>query len=204
MAKLNPLDTSRWTRDDFIREARLQTDAIQRLNVWLRLGYSLVAVGFLLGYGGFYGGFGVGWGIVGVVALVLGVLMSVVLKVGTTNAKKNVEALMGEAGVGLEELNRQKRAEAAAEGKKRAEARAGKVGRKMDGFTKAGEEFSGEVREVRPPGRPRRRRRKSGRTRSAKAALWRCLAVRVSGRSAPAHWLRPGATNRITIAVVYV
>ncbi len=51
MAKLNPLDTSRWTRDDFIREARLQTDAIQRLNVWLRLGYSLVAVGFLLGYG---------------------------------------------------------------------------------------------------------------------------------------------------------
>ena len=60
MAKLNPLDTSRWTRDDFIREARLQTDAIQRLNVWLRLGYSLVAVGFLLGYGGFYGGFGAG------------------------------------------------------------------------------------------------------------------------------------------------
>lgn len=98
MAKLNPLDTSRWTRDDFIREARLQTDAIQRLNVWLRLGYSLVAVGFLLGYGGFYGGFGAGWGIVGVVALVLGALMSVVLKVGTTNAKKNVEALMGEAG----------------------------------------------------------------------------------------------------------
>lgn len=149
MAKLNPLDTSRWTRDDFIREARLQTDAIQRLNVWLRLGYSLVAVGFLLGYGGFYGGFGAGWGIVGVVALVLGALMSVVLKVGTTNAKKNVEALMGEAGVNLEELNRQKRAEAAAEGKKRAEARAGKVSRKMDGLTKAGEEFSGEVREVR-------------------------------------------------------
>ena len=82
----------------------------------------------------------------GVVALVLGALMSVVLKVGTTNAKKNVEALMGEAGVNLEELNRQKRAEAAAEGKKRAEARAGKVSRKMDGLTKAGEEFSGEVR----------------------------------------------------------
>ena len=79
----------------------------------------------------------------------LGALMSVVLKVGTTNAKKNVEALMGEAGVDLEELNRQKRAEAAAEGKKRAEARAGKVSRKMDGLTKAGEEFSGEVREVR-------------------------------------------------------
>ena len=108
------LDTSGWTRADLVREAKLQTDAIQRLNVWLRLGHSLVAVGFLLGYGGFYGGFGAGWGIVGVVALVLGALMSVVLKVGTTNAKKNVEALMSEAGVDLEELNRQKRAEAAA------------------------------------------------------------------------------------------
>ena len=26
------------SRDDLIREAKMQTDAIQRLNVWLRLG----------------------------------------------------------------------------------------------------------------------------------------------------------------------
>ena len=97
------LDTSGWTRADLVREAKLQTDAIQRLNVWLRLGYSLVAVGFLLGYGGFYGGFGAGWGIVGVVALVLGALMSVVLKVGTTNAKRNVRNILAAAGVDLDE-----------------------------------------------------------------------------------------------------
>ena len=54
------LDTSNWTRDDLIREARLQTDAIQRLNVWLRIGYSLVAAGFIVGYWGFYGGGGTG------------------------------------------------------------------------------------------------------------------------------------------------
>lgn len=149
MAKLNPLDTSRWTRDDFIREARLQTDAIQRLNVWLRLGYSLVAVGFLLCYGGFFGGFGTGWGIAGVVVIVIGAFVSVVLKVGTTNAKKNVEALMLQAGIDLEELNRQKRAEMAAEGKKKAAARANKVSQKMSKLTKAGEEFSGDVQEMR-------------------------------------------------------
>ena len=44
------LDTSNWTREDLVREAKLQTDAIQRLNVWLRIGYSLLAVGFLVGY----------------------------------------------------------------------------------------------------------------------------------------------------------
>lgn len=37
------------SREALIAEAKLQTDAIQRLNVWLRLGYSFVAVGFILG-----------------------------------------------------------------------------------------------------------------------------------------------------------
>ena len=78
------LDTSNWTRDDLIREARLQTDAIQRLNVWLRIGYSLVAAGFIVGYWGFYGGGGTGFGVLGVALLVVGALVSVVLKGGTT------------------------------------------------------------------------------------------------------------------------
>ena len=97
-----PLDTSNWTRDDLIREAKLQTDAIQRLNVWLRIGYSLLAVGFILGYWGFYGGGGTGFGALGIVVLVIGALLSLVLKVGTTNAKKNVKAIMAAAGVDLD------------------------------------------------------------------------------------------------------
>lgn len=101
MTPLKSLDTSDWTRDDLIREARLQTDAIQRLNVWLRLGYSLVAAGFIVGYWGFYGGGGTGFGVLGVVLLAVGAVVSVVLKVGTTNAKKNVQALMAAAGVDI-------------------------------------------------------------------------------------------------------
>lgn len=96
------LDTSNWTREDLVREAKLQTDAIQRLNVWLRIGYSLLAVGFLVGYWGFYGGGSTGFGVLGVVVLVLGAVLAVVLKVGTTNAKRNVRAILDAAGVDLD------------------------------------------------------------------------------------------------------
>lgn len=98
------------SRDDLIREAKMQTDAIQRLNVWLRLGYSLVAIGFLMGMWGMQGG--PGWGApVGIVCLVVGTPLSIVLKVGTTNAKKNVERMLEAAGVDVEELMRRKKDE---------------------------------------------------------------------------------------------
>lgn len=97
------LDTSTWSREDLIREAKLQTDAIQRLNVWLRIGYSLLAIGFIVGYWGFYGGGGTGFGVLGVVLLVIGALVSAVLKVGTTNAKRNVRSILAAAGVDLDE-----------------------------------------------------------------------------------------------------
>lgn len=96
------LDTSNWSPEDFVREAKLQTDAIQRLNVWLRIGYSLLAAGFIVGYWGFYGGGGVAFGVLGVALLLLGAVVSVVLKVGTSNAKKNVRALLARAGVDLD------------------------------------------------------------------------------------------------------
>ena len=85
------------SKEDLIREAKLQTDAIQRLNVWLRLGYSLVAIGFLLGMWGYQGG--PGWGV------------SIILKIGTSNAKKNVERILEAAGVNVEELMARKKNE---------------------------------------------------------------------------------------------
>lgn len=113
------LDTSNWTREDLVREARLQTDAIQRLNVWLRLGYSLVAAGFIVGYWGFYGGGGAGFGVLGVVVLALGAVLAVVLKVGTTNAKRNVRAILDAAGVDLDgKSERDARAEKGARAEK--------------------------------------------------------------------------------------
>ena len=95
------------SKPELIREAQLQTDAIQRLNVWLRLGYSLVAIGFLVGMWGMQGG--PAWGVpVGVVCLVVGIPVSIILKVGTTNAHKNVERILEAAGVDVEELKRHK------------------------------------------------------------------------------------------------
>ncbi|WP_273398156.1 hypothetical protein [Thermophilibacter mediterraneus] len=96
------LDTSGWTRADLVREAKLQTDAIQRLNVWLRIGYSLIALGFIVGYWGLYGEGGAGFGALGVALLAVGAVASVVLKVGTTNAKRNVRAILAAADVDLD------------------------------------------------------------------------------------------------------
>ena len=53
-----------------------------------------------------------GWGVpVGIVCLVVGTPLSIVLKVGTTNAKKNVERMLEAAGVDVEELMRRKKDE---------------------------------------------------------------------------------------------
>lgn len=97
-----PIDTSDWGTEELMREARLQTEAIQRLDVWLRLGYSAMAVGFLLGWWGLCGQGGVGLGILGVVLLVLGAVAALVLKVGTTRARKNVSHILAAAGVELD------------------------------------------------------------------------------------------------------
>lgn len=80
-------------RQQLIREAQMQTHAIQRIKVWQRAAYSLVAIGFILGL----------WGsqndsmpaiVVGVALLVLGAPASIVLKVGVTRATANVERIL--------------------------------------------------------------------------------------------------------------
>ena len=105
MAELQEKHGRKMTRAELVREAKLQTDAIQRLNVWLRLGYSLVALGFILGMWGYQQGQTpaiVG----GVVCLVIGVPVAIILKVGTTRAHRNVENILAAAGVDVEELKK--------------------------------------------------------------------------------------------------
>lgn len=95
------------TKDELIAEAKLQTEAIQRLSIWLRLGYSLVAVGFILGLWGMQND--VLPGIIGgVVCLVVGAPLAIVLRVGTGRARKNVERILEAAGVDLEETAQKK------------------------------------------------------------------------------------------------
>ena len=85
-----------WAETDnpLVKEARAQTLAIQRLQMWLRLAYSALALAALLGYWGFTDGKNLPAGIAGIVlgALSLGVV--IVLRVGISNGRRNVEAML--------------------------------------------------------------------------------------------------------------
>lgn len=80
----------------------MQTDAIQSLKVWLRLGYSLIAIGAILLIWSSSVSNGVA-AVAGSVCLVLGIPASVILKVGITRAKANVEGILSQAGVDINE-----------------------------------------------------------------------------------------------------
>lgn len=96
------INTQRWTRADLIKEAKMQTDAIQRLKVWLRLGYSLIAIGAILLIWSSSANNGAA-AVAGGVCLALGTPVSVILKVGITRAKANVEGILSQAGVDINE-----------------------------------------------------------------------------------------------------
>ena len=82
------------TNDPLVDEARAQTLAIQRLQVWLRLGYALLAASFLLGYWGFSEGGGIVAGVLGVVLGIISFAVVMVLRIGINNGRKNVNAML--------------------------------------------------------------------------------------------------------------
>lgn len=100
---LKPLDTSHWSQQDILKEASMQSAALARLGVWKRLAYSLVAIGFIVGMWGMNASLTPAL-VAGVICLVLGGFASVVLTVGTSRGKKNVEAMLESAGIDVDEL----------------------------------------------------------------------------------------------------
>ncbi|WP_428379113.1 hypothetical protein [Olsenella sp. Marseille-QA0557] len=102
MKPLKSLDTNGWSKKDLVREAQLQTNAIQQLSAWLRLACSLLVIGIIVAYWGFSMGGGTGFGVLGIVLAVLGGIAALVLKIGTNNARRNVEAILDAAGINLE------------------------------------------------------------------------------------------------------
>ena len=102
---LKPVDTSKWSSQDIIREAKMQTDAIARLDVWKRLAYSLVAIGFVLGLWGANVANTIGI-VAGVLCLVVGIPASVVLTVGVSRGRSNVKHMLEAAGVDVGALLR--------------------------------------------------------------------------------------------------
>ena len=82
------------TSDPLVAEARSQTLAIQRLQIWLRLAYSVLALAALLGYWGFTDGHSIVLGVVGVVLGCLALAIVMVLRTGIRNGRHNVEAML--------------------------------------------------------------------------------------------------------------
>lgn len=103
MTPLRKLDTAGWSRYDLIREARLQTDAIQRLGTWLRISCSVAALGFVLAWWAWHGGGTPALGPIGVAFLLAGAAAAAIIRTGMGNARKNVKAIMAAAGVDLSE-----------------------------------------------------------------------------------------------------
>lgn len=85
-----------WKQTDnpLINEARAQTLAIQRLQIWLRLGYSVLALAFLLAYWGFAEGGGVWAGVIGVIVGLLSFAVVMVLRTGIDHGRRNVNAML--------------------------------------------------------------------------------------------------------------
>jgi hypothetical protein len=88
----------KWTEtsNPLVAEARAQTLAIQRLQIWLRLGYAVLAIAVLMGYYGFSNEGFLPLGIVGVVLGILSFVVVAVLRVGIGNGRKNVNAMLEE------------------------------------------------------------------------------------------------------------
>lgn len=103
MAKMKPIDTSKWGRNDILKEARMQSAALARLGVWKRIAYSLVAIGVIVGLWGNSTGAAPAF-VAAVICVVIGLPCSIVLTVGIRNGKANVKRMLTAAGVDVDEL----------------------------------------------------------------------------------------------------
>jgi hypothetical protein len=88
----------KWEETDnpLVLEARAQTLALQRLQIWLRLAYAFLAGGVLLGYWGFAEGGGLWAQIVGIVIGVASFAVVVILRTGIDHGRRNVNAMLDE------------------------------------------------------------------------------------------------------------
>ena len=88
----------KWEETDnpLVNEARAQTLAIQRLQVWLRLAYAVLAVAVLLGYWGFFENGGLVAGVVGAVLGLIALFVVIVLRTGISHGRQNVNAMLEE------------------------------------------------------------------------------------------------------------
>lgn len=101
-------------RHALIQEADRQTQAIMRLEVYKRIGYSVVAVGALMVYARVWQSAATWVLVLGIALMVLGALFSAVLYKGIKNGKKNVRHILEAAGVDPDAVRTRKSAKAEA------------------------------------------------------------------------------------------
>ena len=91
--------TSSKQTNALILEAKLQTDALQRLGVWLRAAASLAVIGLLIAWWGFQMGAGLAAGILGIILTVVAGTVAFIIRQGRENGKKNVQRILKAAGI---------------------------------------------------------------------------------------------------------
>lgn len=91
--------TSSKQTNALILEAKLQTDTLQRLGVWLRAAASLAVIGLLIAWWGFQMGAGLAAGILGVILTVVAGAAAFIIRQGRENGKKNVQRILKAAGI---------------------------------------------------------------------------------------------------------
>ncbi len=97
-------DISEAERRNLITEADRQTQAVMRLEVYKRLGYTGVAAAALLIYWQVYLS-GPEWFLgLGIALLVIFGIAALILTVGIANAKKNIKAIVAAAGIDLDSM----------------------------------------------------------------------------------------------------
>lgn len=81
-------------KEFLIREARMQTKALQRLGIWKRAALSIMVIGGIMAYTGFVLDLNIVRGVLGIVtALVFGTA-ALLISIGRRHGKKNVENIL--------------------------------------------------------------------------------------------------------------
>ena len=91
-----PLYRKAWqeTSDPLVAEARAQTLALQKLQIWLRLAYSVLALAALLAYWGYAKDGGLVPCVLGAIVGALSLACVYVLRTGIAHGRQNVQAML--------------------------------------------------------------------------------------------------------------
>ncbi len=86
--------TSEMSSEALLREAKLQTEAIWRLGVWMRAAASLAVIGLILAWWGLGMSGGLVRGVFGVILALAGAAAALTIKAGRDHGKQNVERIL--------------------------------------------------------------------------------------------------------------